>query len=84
MSAIVNVSEAGRLSLPAQVRKKVGLEKGGPVAIWVDGDEIHVRAVKDVMAALQAEAASVFSGSDESVDQFLAGRHCEAEREIGS
>jgi hypothetical protein len=36
------------------------------------------------MAALQAEAASVFSDTDESVDRFLADRHIEAAREAGS
>jgi AbrB family looped-hinge helix DNA binding protein len=78
MSTVVKVSETGRLSLPAQVRKRVGLEKDEPVAIWVEGDEIRVRTIKDVMGSLQAEAVSVFGGTDESVERFLSDRHAKA------
>lgn len=81
MASVLRVADTGRLNIPVQVRKLVGLERGGPVSVWVEDGEIRVRPVRDVMAALQAEAADLFSGTDESVDLFLAERRAEAERE---
>jgi len=36
---IAKVSEAGKLSLPARVRRRVGLEQGGPVLVRVEDGE---------------------------------------------
>ena len=81
MTSVLRVADTGRLNIPVQVRKLVGLERGGPVSVWVEDGEIRVRPVRDVMAALQAEAADLFGGTDESVDLFLAERRAEADRE---
>lgn len=81
MASVLRIADTGRLNLPVQVRKLVGLERGGPVSVWVEDGEIRVRPVKDVMAALQAEAANLFADTDESVDLFLAERRAEAEGE---
>jgi AbrB family looped-hinge helix DNA binding protein len=53
------VSESGRLSIPAEFRKAVGLDHGGDVVVELAGREIRIR----------------------TVDDFLAERHREAERE---
>ena len=81
MASVLRVADTGRLNIPVQVRKLVGLERGGQVSVWVEDGEIRVRPVRDVMAALQAEAADIFSRTDESVALFLAERRAEAERE---
>jgi len=59
----------------------VGLEHGGPVVVRVEDGEIRIRAVRDVLAGLQAEASRVFAGSGESVEGFLRERRAEAARE---
>lgn len=74
MGSVLLVSEQGRLDLPADILKAVGLEQGGPVSVWVEDGEIRVGAVRDVMASLQAEAAVIFKGSNETVDGFLLDR----------
>ncbi|WP_112875578.1 AbrB/MazE/SpoVT family DNA-binding domain-containing protein [Paracoccus endophyticus] len=81
MASVLRIAETGRLNIPVQVRKLVGLERGGQVSVWVEDGEIRVRPVRDVMAALQAEAADLFATTNESVDLFLAERRDEAERE---
>ena len=75
MASILRIADTGRLNTPVQVRKLVGLERGGQVSVWVENGEIRVRPVKEVMAARQAEAANIFTGTDESIDLFLAERH---------
>jgi AbrB family looped-hinge helix DNA binding protein len=80
-SVLARIDPAGRLSIPARHRKALGLEAGGPVVVALEGKEVRVRAVADVMAELQAETARLLAGPDASVDAFLAERRAEAARE---
>ena len=76
------VSETGRLSIPADIRKAVGLERGGDVVIELVRREIRIRTIDEVVAQAQAIARRLTAGkSDASVDAFLAERRREAERE---
>lgn len=75
------VTESGRLSLPAEFRKAVGLEHGGDVVIELDGRTIRVRSVAEVIADTQALARRLFAGTGASVDAFIAERRAEAARE---
>lgn len=81
MGLVLEVAENGRLDLPSQMRRMIGLEGGGPVSVWVENGEIRVRAVREVMAELQSEAAQLFSGGGDSVERFLEDRRAEAEAE---
>ncbi len=71
------------MNIPAQIRRAVGLEDGGPVMVRVVDGEIRMRPVRQVLAELQAEAREVFAGSGETVDGFLRERRDEAHREDG-
>lgn len=76
------VSQAGRLGLPAEVRKAVGLDNGGDVVIEVDDGEIRIRTMSQVVARAQAlSKAMLTTGDDIDVDAFVAERHAEAARE---
>ncbi len=76
------VSESGRLSLPAPIRKAIGLEHGGKVVVELVGREIRIRTLAEVIAEVQALARRLTAGKPEaSVDAFLAERRREAERE---
>lgn len=69
------VSESGRISLPAKFRKAVGLERGGSVVVELEGREIRIRSVDEVVSQAQALARRVLAGkSKASVDAFLAER----------
>jgi AbrB family looped-hinge helix DNA binding protein len=71
------VTESGRLSLPADVRRLVGLENGGDVVIELDGQTIRVRTVAEVVADTQALAKRLLAGRTVSVDDFLAHRRAD-------
>ena len=79
MNVVLNVSEAGHLDLPADLRKSMGIENGGPVSVWIENGELRVRAVADILAELQAEGSRI--QANDSVDRFLADRREEAARE---
>lgn len=73
------VSPSGRISLPAEFRKAVGLRDGGDVVVELAGDEIRIRSIDAVVARSQAIARRLLGDSPESsVDAFLAERRREA------
>jgi AbrB family looped-hinge helix DNA binding protein len=76
------VSETGRFSIPAELRKAVGLERGGDVVVELDGRAIRIRTVDDVVAQAQAIVRDFFKDKPSiSVDDFIAARHRDAETE---
>ena len=75
MAAIrAKVSEAGRVDLPAQHRKQLGLENGGEVVVWVEDGEIRMRSVDDALTRAQEEVRRLLGGRRVTVDDFLATR----------
>jgi AbrB family looped-hinge helix DNA binding protein len=65
----------GRISLPAELRKKHGLAQGGEVIVEDAGDAIILRTVDQVVARAQALSRKLVAGkTGASVDDFLADR----------
>src|SRR3954466_5274261 len=73
--AWAQVSPSGRLSLPAEFRKALGLERGGKILVELAGNEIRLRTVHGAVSRVQARAKRVFAGKSKvSSDDFLAHR----------
>ena len=69
------VSASGRISLPAEFRKAVGLHAGGDVVVDLVGDEIRIRSVPAVVAHAQALSRRILGdGPEGSVQAFLDSR----------
>lgn len=45
-SYIVRLSSKGQLTLPAGIRRKLGIEKGARLFVALDGDEIRIRELE--------------------------------------
>jgi AbrB family looped-hinge helix DNA binding protein len=73
VAAKAKVSPTGRLSLPAEVRRAVGLENGGTVVVDLQDGAIRLRTMDEVLAGAQATARKI-AGDDASVDDFLRFR----------
>ncbi|MDH2307973.1 AbrB/MazE/SpoVT family DNA-binding domain-containing protein [Methylobacterium brachiatum] len=72
----------GRMSLPADLRKKHGLGNGGEVIVEDIGDAIVLRTLDQVVARAQEMSRRLIGGKGgASVADFLADRAREAERE---
>ncbi len=81
-SVHAKISGTGRLSLPAEFRRAVGLERGGDVIVELAGREIRVRPLDEVVAQAQELTRRLLAGRPgTSVEDFLAERRREAERE---
>lgn len=75
MTTHVTISPNGRLSLPADLRKRLGLAKGGSLLVEETPDGIVLRTVAQAIAHAQAIARKYTEGMPgASVDDFLAQR----------
>ncbi len=73
--ARAHVSPSGRLSLPAEFRKAVGLDRGGDVVVELEGKDIRIRTIAEVVSQAQALSRQLLAGKpNASVDDFLAER----------
>ncbi len=80
-AALVRVAENGRLSIPAKQRKLLGLEDGGVVVASVEGGELRLRPVSQVLSDIQARVRRYLANSGDSVNRFLEDRRAEAAKE---
>lgn len=76
------MQENGRVILPAALRKSLGLEKGDKVVIEADGDEVRLTTARLRRKRAQAIARKHARPGVSVVDEFLAEKRVEAEREI--
>lgn len=75
MGIQVKVASNGRLVLPAAVRQRMGLEKGGEVVVEETEDGLMLTTPKQRVRRVQAISRRFFAGKPGgSVDDFLAER----------
>ena len=69
------LSKSGRISMPAEFRKAIGLHAGDVVVMELAGDEIRIRSVEAVVARAQALSRRLLGdGPEGSVQAFLDNR----------
>lgn len=79
MTVQVSVTATGRMSIPADIRKRLGLTGGGAVYLDETEDGVVLRTAAQAVARAQALAKRYTSGNPEaSVDAFLARRRDES------
>jgi AbrB family looped-hinge helix DNA binding protein len=78
MTLQINITPNGRMSLPADVRKRLGLSGGGAVYLDETEDGVVLRTASQAVARAQALAKQYTGGNpDASVEAFLARRRDE-------
>ncbi|WP_334656994.1 AbrB/MazE/SpoVT family DNA-binding domain-containing protein [Sphingomonas panaciterrae] len=79
MTVQVNITSNGRMSLPADIRKRLGLTTGGAVYLDETEDGVVLRTAAQSVARAQALAKQFTDGNpDASLDAFLARRREES------
>ena len=75
MTLQINITPNGRMSLPADVRKRLGLTGGGAVYLDETEDGLVLRTANQAVARAQA-LAKKYTGEnpDASVEAFLSRR----------
>ncbi|HEV2097955.1 MAG TPA: AbrB/MazE/SpoVT family DNA-binding domain-containing protein [Stellaceae bacterium] len=81
-TTFAKISKTGRLSIPAHIRRAIGLERGGDVVVELDGRDIRIRTVDEAVARAQMLTRRLLGDNpDATLDAFLAERRREAGRE---
>ena len=78
MTVQVNITPNGRMSLPADIRKRLGLTSGGAVYLDETDDGVVLRTVPQIVAQAQALARRYRDAPGASVDEFIAARVAES------
>jgi AbrB family looped-hinge helix DNA binding protein len=79
MGIQVRVSPSGRISIPADVRKQLGLEKGGSLMLNVDEYGITLTNFQQRIAKAQSLYREAMKGKvDFTIAEFLAEKRAEA------
>ena len=71
----------GRLQLPADVRRELGLADGDQVVMQVVDGELHVRPRRDVLKRIQTMLRPYAPESGSVADELIADRRAEAARD---
>lgn len=75
MTIQVTITPNGRMSLPADIRRRLGLADGGALLVEETDDGVILRTVAQSIARAQALARQYTADNrDASVDAFLARR----------
>ena len=77
----VPMQESGRVILPVELRKTLGLQKGDRVLIEADGETITLTTARLRRRRAQALVARHLQSSGSVVDDFLREKQEEVERE---
>ncbi len=81
ISARAQVSPSGRLSIPADMRRALGIEKGGAVSLRLDDEGLHIETPHQFIKRIQKMAREDGLHEKLSVDDFISWRREEARRE---
>ena len=71
----------GRLVIPAELRKQLGMKPGEPLTLSVRDGVLRVLTIKQGIRLAQEIAAKYVQGRTGLVDEFIAERRREAARE---
>lgn len=80
--ATVNVNRQGRLVIPAEMRRELGIEPGASLVAYVERGRLVVEDRKHLIKRLQDEVAQhTAPGTPSMVDHLIAERRMEARAE---
>ena len=79
---VVRMSENGRIVIPAEMRKQLGLVSGQPLTLRVEGEELRVMTRRAQIKAAQASVARYLKPGQRLDDELIAERREEARREL--
>lgn len=83
MSDVVRtkVTQGGRIVIPAEMRRRLGIEIGDDVSVAVDGGSLRIQTQKESIKRAQALVRKFVPEGVSLVDELIAERRREAENE---
>ena len=80
MSYHAKLIKGGKIVIPAELRRELNLADGDTLVVERDGDSIVIKPGRQVLREIQAEIRRLVK-TPFTVDDFIAERRAEAERE---
>lgn len=77
----IALQENGRIVLPIDLRRALGVEQGGRLIVQTDGDRIGIATAERSRARAKDRMQPLFSRRGSVVDELIAERHAEVVRE---
>jgi AbrB family looped-hinge helix DNA binding protein len=77
----LSVNGQGRVTIPAQLRRELGIEPGSPMIAYVDDGRLILEPRAHLIARIQRSARATRTGYGSVVDELIADRRAEATRE---
>ena len=79
---LVRIAQGGRVVIPAEFRKALGVGIGDEMVIELQGDELRLRSRQDAIKRVQAMVRKYIPDENRSLaDELIAERREEAARE---
>jgi AbrB family looped-hinge helix DNA binding protein len=75
------VAEGGRIVIPAEYRKRLGVQVGDDVILQLDDGEMHVYTIHEAIRRAQEIVRRYIPEGRSLSDELIAERRAEAERE---
>ncbi len=75
------VTQGGRIVIPVEFRKQLGIEIGEDVNLSVEDGSLNISTSEKALERLQKMARKVSNGQSAVVDELIADRRREAENE---
>jgi AbrB family looped-hinge helix DNA binding protein len=82
-SVTVKVSETGRLNLPAEIRRTLGLKGRGHVVLTIEDGEVRMRTMGQTLQRIRDLARPFAPTRGLASEQLIGERREEARREDG-
>ncbi len=80
-TGVVSVGPKGRVVIPAEIRRQLGIEEGSELVAMVEGEAV----VLVPRSAIRTRLRSIFADTSASMrDELLAERRAEAARNAGA
>jgi len=80
-TARVPVDNAGRIVVPAQIRRALGIQGGQQLSISLEGDVIRLQTLDAALERARAIARRKRKRNGSVVDEFITQRRAEAAKE---
>ena len=75
------VTQGGRIVIPAEMRKQLGIEIGEDVNLSLEEDSMRISTSKLALKRIRQTAQTVVNNNISVVDELIADRRKEAENE---
>lgn len=78
----LRIAENGRVVIPADFRRALGIAAGGEIILRWEDDELRITTMKQNIERAQRHAKQYLKPGGSVVDEFLAERREAAKREL--